>query len=422
MPAEVLTESELSCRLVPVVLGGDILAYSYARCFHEAYGITTVVISTVDVRVTSSSCFTDYRIREELDQGSDAIAAMLADLGRAWRAAGKVPILLGSADWHVRAICEHKVELSEWYVIPYNDFDLLDEITQKGRFYEICEELGLAYPETRTFDCSDHELEIDAESFTYPVIAKPSNSARYDLMSFPGKEKIYEVHDAADLTRVFNLLRDAGYDKELVVQDFIPGDDDAICSLTTFSDEHGDVRVVSGGRVVLQDHSPARIGNPVTILLERHEQLIEDARRFCKRTGYVGFANFDAKYDVRDGKYKLFEVNARPGANTYYMAVGGVNFATLIVEAFVLGREIPYQEAYREALYTLVPTKVIKTCVPNDKLRQKTLDLYARHLAFSPFDAKGDTLMHKLWAQVRTYRQIDKFKRFMGDVVHNKAQ
>lgn len=416
-----ITEAEVSQRLVPVVLGGDVLAYSYARCFNEAYGIKTVVLSGVDVRVTSSSRFTDYRVMPEMNEGSEAIASLLRRLGEEWTVAGKVPVLLGSADWHVRVICEHARELADLFVIPYNSFEVLDDITQKGRFYQICEELGMAYPKTWTFDCSDRDAVIDAESFTYPLIAKPSNSARYDLMDFPGKEKIYEVHEPAELTRIFDLLRDAGYDKELVVQDFIPGDDDAICSLTTFSDAQGTVRAVSGGRVVLQDHSPARIGNPVTILLERHEQLIEDAKRFCARTGYVGFANFDAKYDERDGAYKFFEVNARPGANTYYMAVGGVNFASLIVETFVLGREVPYTEAYREALYTLVPTEVIKHCVPNDELRAQTLDLYARHLAFSPFDAPGDTLTHKLWAWVRCHRQIKKFQQHMGDVVSARA-
>ncbi len=421
MELPVITEAEVPQRLVPVVLGGDVLAYSYARCFNEAYGIKTVILSGVDVRVTSSSRFTDYRVAPEMNEGSAAIASLLRRLGEEWVAAGKVPVLLGSADWHVRVICEHACELSDLYVIPYNSFEVLDDITQKGRFYQICEELGMAYPKTWTFDCSDPDAVIDAESFTYPLIAKPSNSARYDLMDFPGKEKIYEVHEPAELTRIFNLLRDAGYDKELVVQDFIPGDDDAICSLTTFSDAHGVVRAVSGGRVVLQDHSPARIGNPVTILLERHEQLIEDAKRFCSHTGYVGFANFDAKYDERDGIYKFFEVNARPGANTYYMTVGGVNFAALIVETFVLGRDLPYTEAYREALYTLVPTEVIKRCVPNDELRAKTLDLYARHLAFSPFDAPGDTWAHKLWAHVRCRRQIKKFRQHMGDVVSAKA-
>lgn len=414
-PAEIsVSTSELSERLVPVVLGGEILAYSYARCFHEAYGIKTVVISGADVKVTSSSAFTDYRISVEYQAGAEQLVPMLVQMGKDYLAAGKIAILLGSADWQVRLICEHASELSPYYVIPYNSLELLNQVTQKGVFYGICEELGMAYPKTQLFNCAaaDALSALVEDTFTYPLIAKPSNSGHYDLLTFAGKEKIYTVKDAADLKRIFGLLHDAGYKDDLVVQEFVPGDDDAIFSLTTFSDASGSMRVVSGGRVVLQDHSPARIGNPVTIHLERVEQLIADAKKFCEHTGYVGFANFDAKYDERDGSYKFFEVNARPGANTFYMYVGGVNFATLIVDAFVLCREIAYQEAYADGLYTLVPAKVIEANVPNAELRSKTLAYYKAKNYSNPFNAKGETLAHKFWAAVRWWRQIDKFKQF----------
>lgn len=408
------SESELGQKLVPVVLGGDILAYSYARCFHEAYGVKTMVISGVNVKFTSSSRFTDYRIDPAMGEGDEAIAAMLRRLGSELAEAGKVAVLLGSADWHVRTISKYKEELEQWFVVPYNDFVLLDDITQKGRFYAICEELGMAYPATKLFDCSDADAELNTEGFTFPLIAKPSNSARYDTMSFAGKEKIYTVKDPADLRRVFNLLHEAGYDKELVVQDFIPGDDDAIRSLTTYSVEGGRVAAVSGGQVVLQDHSPARIGNPSCILLERSEQLIDDAKRFCEHVGYRGFANFDAKYDERDGKFKFFEVNVRPGANTWYMALGGVNFAKLIVEDFVLGRQLDYQEAYAKKLYSLVPAKVVRDFVPNLEVRRKCLALFGSGDAASPLDCAGDTLQHRFWAWLRASRQYEKYERYLG--------
>lgn len=408
------SESEVKSKLVPVVLGGDILAYSYARCFHEAYGVTTMVYSGVDVKFTSASRFTDYHVDPAMGKGEEAIVDMLRRLGAALRTGGKTAILLGSADWHVRIISKYKVELERWFIVPYNSFALLDDITQKGSFYAICEKLGMAYPMTRLFDCSNDDEKLDVGDFTFPLIAKPSSSARYDTMSFEGKEKIYLVNDVDDLCRVFRLLHNAGYDKELVVQDFIPGDDDAIRSLTTYSVEGGRVAAVSGGQVILQDHSPARIGNPSCILLERCEQLIEDAKKFCEYVGYRGFANFDAKYDARDGKYKFFEVNVRPGANTWYMTLGGVNFAKLIVDDYVFGRDLGYSEAYEEGLYTLVPRNVVRDFVPDIQIREKALTFFGAGKAASPLDYGPDTFQHKFWVWLRSARQYKKYDRFLG--------
>ena len=100
------------------------------------------------------------------------------------------------------------------------------------------------------------------------------------------------------------------------------------------------------------------------------------SERFCERVGYRGFANFDVKYDERDGVYKFFEVNVRPGANTWYMTLGGVNFVKLIVDDYVLGCELPYREAYRDALYTLVPARVVRDFVADDELRDRALALF----------------------------------------------
>lgn len=411
-----VTEETLSERLAPIVLGGDVLAYSYARCFHEAYGVKTIVYSSVEVKVTASSRFVDYRVHPALGEGEEAITELLRELGESLEKEGKIAILLGSADWHVRIISHNKDELKRWFVIPYNDFSLLDEITQKGRFYEFCEELDMPYPRTWLVDCSLPESPIDPTTLPYPLVAKPSNSARYDLMDFPGKEKVYEIDSAEELKRVFQLLHDAGYDYDLVIQDFVPGEDDALYTLTTYSDSSGRVVAVSGGRVVLQDHSPARIGNPVCILLERNTQLLEGACRFCEQVGYRGFANFDAKYDSRDGTYKFFEVNVRPGANTWYMSLGGVNFATLIVDDFVLGKKLAYREAYKDALFTLVPPCVIRDFVGDDDLRQHALNLFKEGKAASPYDYAPDTLAHHFWAKAKSMHQYNKFKQYYHKV------
>src|SRR3712207_8277392 len=53
------------------------------------------------------------------------------------------------------------------------------------------------------------------------------------------------------------------------------------------------------------------LGNPAAMVTGRFEEMLEQARRFLTRTGYVGFANFDVKVDPRDGTFRFFEVNPR---------------------------------------------------------------------------------------------------------------
>lgn len=405
------SEADLSEHLQPVVCGADILGYSYVRCYHEAYGITPIVLSAIDVKVTSSSRFCDYRIVPELNDEQGFVDAVSA-LGKELAAAGKVGILHGSADWNTRIISAHKDEFSQWYVVPYIDFALLDDITKKDRFYAICEELGISYPKTWYVDCAV-DAEVDAREYPYPLIAKPSNSAAYDLLSFEGKEKIYEIQTPERLEQVLAAVRASGYSHKFILQDFVPGGDDAIRSLTTFSDVDGDLRVVSGGRVVLQDHSPLALGNPVCILGEKVDQIVSDAAVFLRHTGYHGYANFDIKYDSRDGSYRFFEVNTRPGKNTYYVSLGGVNFVEPIVEDWVLGKQVDYTEAYDPFLYTVVPPKVVRMLKGNEALRDQALGMFQSGRAHNPHDYAPDTAAHKLWAELAYRHQVSKFKKYL---------
>ena len=67
-------------KLVPVVLGGDILGYSYVREFHRVYGINSILLATADVKAASSSRFCDYRVVKGVDQ-EESLISYLMDLG-----------------------------------------------------------------------------------------------------------------------------------------------------------------------------------------------------------------------------------------------------------------------------------------------------------------------------------------------------
>ena len=409
-------ESDLKARLQPVVIGGDLLAYTWVRCFHETYGIVPIVLTGLPIKQIEKSRLCENRIVADMDQGDNLMDA-LRTVGAELAAAGKVGLVLSCAsDWYVRTLSQHKAELEQWYVVPYIDFPLLDEITQKERFYAICEELDVPYPKTWVYDCSDTQARIPVEDFTYPLIAKPSNSARYHYANIPNQKKIYTIETPEELTQLFSDLQASPYDKELIVQDLIPGADDGLRTITCFSDKDGEVRVWSTGRVLLEDHVPTAIGNPVCIMLDRNDEIAAQAAKFLKHVGYRGFSNFDVKYDPRDGSYRFFEVNTRPGRNTIYMQIGGANIVKLFVDEFVLG--VPTQErvACDEGLFSVVPPYVVRRSVADGQARAKALALFKQGRALNPSFYKADTASHNMWARIQYYNQIRKFKRWMWDV------
>ncbi|MEG0791907.1 MAG: carboxylate--amine ligase [Gordonibacter sp.] len=411
--------AEIGRRLQPVVVGGDILAYSYVRELHRAYGVKrTIVLATQDIKMLSTSRFTDYRLIEGIHEAENLYAALEAVAAEQHAAdPDRVLLVLGCDDCHARMLSGGKERLeAAGFVVPYIDFPLLDDITQKRRFYELCDELSIPYPRTWYFDCGANGPDkLPVDELPYPLIAKPSNSAQFQAATIEGWRKIYEIESAEELAQVWDTIRVSDYAGELVLQDFIPGGDDAIRTLTTFSDATGDMRVVSGGVVCLQDHDPTALGNPVCIMGEREEAIIEHARRFLKHTGYRGFANFDIKVDERDGSFRFFEVNTRAGRNTYYLSLGGVNFTTLIVDEFICGREIPYREAYDRFAYSCVPCYVLRRSMENpERLAQVEAALAATSEPY-PLHYAPDSFMHNLWARIMFLNQIPKFKRFHWD-------
>ena len=414
------SEAEARLHLQPVVLGADIFGYTLVREFNRVYGLRSIVLATADVKFTSSSRFCDYRIVEGIDQ-EDVLVDYLLELGEELARTGRLGIVIGAGDWYARILSQHKPELERWLCVPYIDFGLLDLITQKEAFYQACEELGMDYPAPWYLPCDEPDPSFDPHAFPYPLIAKPSNSAKWHYAEFEGKKKVFEVEGPDELARIYEGACGSCYDAKLVIQDFIPGADAGLHSVTTYSDAEGNLVMSCMGQVVLQDHAPSAIGNPVLICDKRVEHVLEQAARFLKRFGYRGFANFDVKYDPRDGSYRFFEVNTRAGRNTFYVTLAGVDFVRLYVRDFAIGETLERHDATKPFCYSVVPRKVVERTVDDPELRERVLGMYDSGLAQSPLSYQPDTLAHRLWSEVNLRHQVQKFKKYVWDTGGRQA-
>ena len=60
------------------------------------------------------------------------------------------------------------------------------------------------------------------------------------------------------------------------------------------------------GHCVSEDYTPHGIGNYNAIVQEANSAIYKQYQKFLEDLHYVGYSNFDMKYDERDGKYKVF--------------------------------------------------------------------------------------------------------------------
>lgn len=107
--------------------------------------------------------------------------------------------------------------------------------------------------------------------------------------------------------------------------------------LNAYVDHDHHVRMMVLGHVLLADPTPEAIGNYAAIIPDYNEGFCLKIKSFTESIGYEGVANFDIKFDPRDGEYKLFEINLRQGRTNFFVTLNGFNLAEYFVDDLVLG-------------------------------------------------------------------------------------
>ncbi len=399
---------------IPVILGGDITTYSLARSFHEEYGIKSIAISTAKNWLNSYSSIIENIIEPDMNE-LDVFIKKLIALGEKYLGKKKL-LLMACGDWYVRMIVENRAILEKYYVIPYIEKKLLDRLVLKDSFYDICHETKVDYPQTIVYDVKKDDKNALKVPFAFPVIAKPASSAEYHYAEFEGKKKVFKIDDFKSLKDMLERLEGSSYNYKFLIQDYIPGDDTYMHILTCYCDKNSDVKFMAFGQTILEDHGDAAIGNPVVIINKMDREVMDKAIGFLKSVGYTGFANFDIKYDVRDGKYKYFEINTRLGRSNYYITGRGYNAVKWIVDDLIYGKKFGDEIviADKDNIYTVVPKSIVLAYAETRELKNKIKQLYKTGKVANPIDYKADkNIIHKLYVKYFMYKQKQRFNEFL---------
>ncbi|NLT47780.1 MAG: ATP-grasp domain-containing protein [Clostridiales bacterium] len=385
---------------VPLLFAGDINVYSMARAFHEQYGILPQVYGKYPAWPCHNSKIMHYTANSSIDQPDVFFSTVVRF---ASEQQGKTVLLIGCGDSYVQLISTYKDQFPENVVAPYIPIDLMNKLIHKEKFYALCEESGVDYPDTFV-----HRKEMGQAfqlPFEGPFIIKPSNGIEYWRHPFPGQKKVFKEDTRPALEDVLNRIYQSGYDDSIIIQNFIPGDDTYMRVLTNYSDQRGEVKLMCLGHVLLEEHTPHGIGNHAAIITERNEALEQQFKTLLEKIGYVGFSNFDIKYDQRDNKYKVFEINTRQGRSNYYVTGAGANLAQYVVEDWIYHHPIDFRVVDSDSLWLVVPKRVVMLHVKQPHYRKQLKKLIREGRTVNPLYYSVDNSMS---------RKIERFKTQMA--------
>lgn len=384
-------------------------AYNMAISFHEAYGIKPILVGKEPLSFTSLSTITEtIELRSGLADDAQ-FANILMDIADKYRSPGQTLLLVGTNDLYVRLIIENAKVLREHYVFNYINEDLMNQLQVKANFYELCKVHGIETPTTFFYDCNSNTP--FEEEMMFPVIIKPSNGIEYTKNKFEGQQKVYKVESPKEMHTVIQQIKAGGYRDELIIQDYIPGDDTYMWDSVIYANSKGKTQLVTFAQVVLQEHTVTAIGNYTALITRFDKDMMVKLQNFLEAVGYTGFANFDLKYDSRDKKFKVFEVNIRQGRSSYYVTALGHNMAEYLVDDLIYQTEKPITYLNEDFLFTVVPKAVLRNFVDNKAVLKDIKRLIKKGQYGNPLFYKKDKhLKRKLYLLARQVNYYKKYK------------
>ena len=119
------------------------------------------------------------------------------------------------------------------------------------------------------------------------------------------------------------------------------------------------------------------------------------------------------KYDYRDGKYKVLEINPRQSRSGYYVAACGYNLVEYLIKDIIKKENLEFEIIKQKVVLSFVPTKVIKKYIKNKKLKKEIIRLKRKNKIINPLKYKKDmSLERRKYMFMRDLNYFKKYKKY----------
>lgn len=395
-----------------LILGSDINAYYMARNCYEQYHKKAHLIGMTPMNFTSLSNILEITYVKDSHDFNIVKDEMMKFYEEN---KDKKILLVPSNDNYVRLMQENQDFLKQYFVFHTISVDLLNDLLVKDRFYRRFADKNI--PKTYIYNIED-ELDLNrVNELGYELILKPGDGIEYHEHEFVGQAKVFKIFSEEELLNVIKKIKDSGYKGNLILQEFIEGDDSYLFDCISYCDKNGKVKLMSFAQIALQEHTITGIGNCTVLVNGFNEynntkETVEELKEFLESLNYHGICEFDLKYDKKSQKFKILEINPRQARSSYYLTACGYNLVKYLVDELIYGKEFDFHFIDEKMVLSFVPMKVIKENVNNEKIKKEIINLKKQKKYCDPLNCTEDKhLKRKMWLFLRKINFVRKYRK-----------
>jgi D-aspartate ligase len=213
---------------------------------------------------------------------------------------GRKPVLMTLSDWAAIFIEQHADELQQHYALSRGADHVIERLANKWDMFKLAQEHRVPTPLT-VYPVTRAETEDFLKRISMPVVMKTADAS---LPYIPQKAILPSVEQAL---RKWDADAAKG-PPNLILQEYIPGDATSVWMCNAYFTQESKCACVFTGRKLRQISDT---GVATLAICAQNDEVAALTQRFMQELRYSGAVGVGYRYDARDGKYKLLDVNAR---------------------------------------------------------------------------------------------------------------
>jgi len=328
-----------------LVIGGNLNGLSIARSLGR-HGVPVWVTTPPNIKLASCSRYT-LRTLPWPEGECEAQVAYLSELAERYQLDQWV--LFPTSDESAALLSRFHAELSRRFRVSAPNWDVLRWAYDKRLTYRLAAEERVNYPST-TYPRTEADLE--AVSCAFPAVLKPATHASINRFT---AEKAWPVANREELLARYREARELIPPDLILVQERIPGGGESQFSYAALCCDGQAIASLTARRT---RQYPIDFGYSSSFVETLDiPEIVAPSRRLLAAIHYTGLVEVEYKFDARDGRYKLLDINPRLWTWSPLGGRAGIDFPYLLWQ-MMAGRPVQEQMGRTGVRWIRVSTDV----------------------------------------------------------------